>query len=127
MSSPRAEEDSADGEKLGFIRKAPRGDESALVVRKGNGGAERRLAVRKPPRAFLGSPAWSPDGKIIACPGWDKIGAYYATVLGINDDGSERLLTSKKWFGIDRSDWLPGGSGLVLIATEQAVGNSEIW
>jgi eukaryotic-like serine/threonine-protein kinase len=118
---------SPDGENLAFIRNAPSGEESALVVRKVNGGAERRLAVRKPPQGFSGSPAWSPNERIIACPGADKIGAYYGTIFGIAEDGSQRALTSKKWFDIGRIVWLPDGSGLVLIATEQTVGNSQLW
>ena len=58
-----------------------------------------------------GSPAWSPNGKIIACPGADKIGAYYGTIFGIAEDGSQRALTSKKWFDVGRIVWLPDGSG----------------
>jgi len=118
---------SPDGENLAFIRYPPSGEETALVIHKINGGAERKLAVRKPPRYYIGSPAWSPDGKIIACPSADKIGASYATILGVGEDGSEHPLTSKKWFDINRIAWLPDGSGLVLIATEQTVGNSQVW
>jgi Tol biopolymer transport system component len=73
---------SPDGNNFAFIRKLPSG-ESALMVTNVDGSGERKLAARHHP-AFFGSsgtpprrgmpnltvpgPAWSPDGKQIACP-----------------------------------------------------------
>ena len=76
-----------------------------------DGAEERRLAVRKPPDFFTwggenAGPAWSPDGKIIACGSRKFSGAFYGNVVGVRvADGVESLLSD----GIDLASRLARG------------------
>ena len=64
---------SPDGARVAFIRNYPDDRTSSVVVANADGTGERRLSTSAPPSSFpipaderIG-PAWSPDGKTIAC------------------------------------------------------------
>ena len=121
---------SPDGARLALTR-GNYDEENALVVADAGGGGERTLATRKGPVVF-GLPAWSPDGKTIAC--------VYGTTENLNSgtpalgvtsfsaaDGSETKVTDARWVGVSQLAWLPDSKGLVVSASEQELSPSQIW
>ncbi|MDQ3754584.1 MAG: protein kinase [Acidobacteriota bacterium] len=124
---------SPDGERFAFVRDHLKKEESAVVLANADGSGERTLATRKAPYFFWSDlavrPAWSPDGKIIACPGrnLDADGEYY-NVVGVSvEDRSEKPLTFQRWVGVQQVAWLSDGSGLALIARDEASVSTQLW
>jgi Tol biopolymer transport system component len=129
---------SPEGDRLAFVRRSGPVWEYSLTVANVDGSGEKILATRSSPDYFTRGPAWSPDGKLIAC-GLSKFsGSFYATVVGVSvDGGGERPLTAQRWFvsegrmgaasGIGRIAWLPDGDGLILTASEVEGGQPQIW
>jgi len=124
---------SPDGQHIALIRWRPsshNNDESGgakeLLIVNVDGSGERRLAERKVP-LMLDNPAWSPDGRVIACTVTDT-SDNAATVLQVRvDDGSEKAISSRKWFNTGHLTWLQDGSGLILSASESLSSPSQIW
>ena|SRR5947209_6805019 len=119
---------SPDGSEFAFVRGYPSRYETALMVAASNGTNERKLATRNSPDDFgwRGAPAWSPDGKMIAC----AAGIYDVemTVVGVRvEDGAEQQLTMQSWPWVGRVAWLNDGSGLVLVGRDQSSGVYQIW
>jgi Tol biopolymer transport system component len=121
---------SPDGSQIAFLlgNKA----KSHLIVADADGAHQRTLATRRQPE-FLNwlwaAPAWSPDGKTIACPVWlsDERGQY-ATIAGVSvADGSLTPLTSQRWSSTGQPAWLADGSGLLLTASESATAPVQVW
>jgi len=112
---------SPDGQRLAFVRRYHNPQESVLIVANGDGTGERRLATRKLPASFeTGGPAWSPDGQSIA------VGCAGEVVAVRLVDGKEVTLSSKLGGTVRRVAWLADGSGLLLIAPDDA-GRQQIW
>ncbi|PWT89069.1 MAG: hypothetical protein C5B55_11985 [Blastocatellia bacterium] len=66
-----------------------------------------------------GVPAWSPDGKKVACERkYKQKDEEYYRLIAINiSDGSEELLSDKKWWDVIGRAWLANGD-LVIVAKE---------
>ena len=116
---------SPDGQRLAYVREYSNQHEFALMVANVDGTGERRLATRKEPAYFgAGGPAWSPDGKSIAVGGWNEVLAVRVA------DGKEETLASKFVKDVEgdvgRVAWLADGSGLLLIAFDDAM-RQQIW
>jgi DNA-binding winged helix-turn-helix (wHTH) protein/Tol biopolymer transport system component len=122
---------SPDGEWLAFMRRYPKQGKSSLILARTDGSGEKELATRKSPDDFLpGGPAWSPDGKIIACTNnVFTADTPYRGVVGIRvADGSERPIGSKHWYGATRKlAWLADGSGLLVLGAEYSRGLNQVW
>jgi Tol biopolymer transport system component len=123
---------SPDGKRLAFIRASENEKESALIVANTDGTEKHILAKRtlhwlyvRGTRVGFASrfsgPAWSPDGKIIACSVYnDDSNGRYATLVGVNvEDGAEGVISPQRWIDIGRLGWLSDGSGLVMAASDQ--------
>ncbi len=120
---------SPDGRQIAFMRW--KGEETAILVANVDGSGERQVTSRKTPAFFdSGRLAWSPDGKLIACPAgvWGA-GSYYENVVAVPAGGGpeERPLTSQKWFSVGAATWLADGRGLVLALTQRPAGNSQLY
>ncbi|HEY3139006.1 MAG TPA: DPP IV N-terminal domain-containing protein, partial [Blastocatellia bacterium] len=80
-------------------------------------------------------PAWSPDGKIIACAAGTatKAGNKVNVVEVRAEDGTEKPISSSSWPWIKGLAWLADGSGLVMTALEHqermlgSTRNFQIW
>ncbi len=124
------------GKQFAFMRgNHPNLGESALLIANADGTGERILARRKKPETFpwwtRQTPAWSPDGKTIACVvGGTFSGSGLMNVVEVNvSDGSVKLVTGKGWYEIKRVAWLRDKSGLLILAADKssAYHAQQIW
>ena len=121
---------SPDGSRITYVR--PDKSESRLLVANADGTNERTLATRRQPEFFWAiwnAPAWSPDGRMIACKVRlsDERGQY-ETVVGVNvADGSQTPLTSRRWHYTGQPAWLADGAGLLVTASESATAPVQVW
>jgi serine/threonine protein kinase/dipeptidyl aminopeptidase/acylaminoacyl peptidase len=122
---------SPDGKRFAFVRdnESAKG-ETALIIANVDGG-EQVLAVHKDPVFFWDSgPAWSPDGKKIACAAVVDPNGVYSTVLEVSvAERTETSITSYKgWIAeVGRVAWLSDGSGLIVVGAQDATTGSQIW
>jgi eukaryotic-like serine/threonine-protein kinase len=118
-----------DGKRFAFYRNYSKTGETALMVGSIEGGEPRQLAKRAGQDWFQGTPAWSPDGRVIACAvGTDTGGSHNTMVEVPAEGGNERPITSYKWRGaIWRPYWLKDGSGLIINARDLPSSPTQIW
>jgi serine/threonine protein kinase/Tol biopolymer transport system component len=126
--------ESPDGRQLAFVREAPEVHGTALMVADSDGGGARPLAVRGQPESFIlfgippAGPAWSPDGKVLACPTLSSRGQPYMNVWEVRaSDGAMRQINKQSWYEVGQVAWLRDGSGLVINARENASLPFQIW
>jgi Tol biopolymer transport system component/DNA-binding winged helix-turn-helix (wHTH) protein len=125
---------SPDDRRLAFVRFSP--TDRAIVVANADGTGERKLVASNHSPAFriapapLVPPAWSPDGRVIAC----RVGIAtsqtdFQTIHGFDaETGAARPLTTERWQAVGPIEWLPDGKGLLVAATESgAAAPQQIW
>jgi eukaryotic-like serine/threonine-protein kinase len=120
---------SPDGKRLAFIRTSEGAQHiDALIVANTDGTAERTLTTKKDLAYINNGPAWSPDGKtIVYCPGLEPDFLFESVFAIPVEGGEERRITSRKWLNAFRAEWLPDGSGLIVIARDDVTPGSQIW
>lgn len=119
---------SPDGKRLAFVREYLSKAERALIVANVDGTGEQKLATRKNPDYFVRrGPAWSPDGKIIACPAGSNIGSYQNLVEVQVESGSEKPISTHKFVEVGQVAWLPNGTGLLMTAADQRPNPSQLY
>jgi eukaryotic-like serine/threonine-protein kinase len=122
---------SPDGRQLAFIRNYFNSIEwvTALFVANADGTGERRLAARQGRVLIMGvGPAWSPDGRAIACALADVSSREYRIVEVSVSDGAERPLTDCRWAQVAALAWLEDGGGLLVNAFERnSQPGAQIW
>jgi len=119
---------SPDGLQVAFVRDDRDRKESFLIVITVDQPREQVLASRKMPERFW-SPAWSPDGKAIACvvESYEAQSRYVSVIEVAIPEGTEKLITSRIWDDVIYLAWLSDGSGLVLTARDEASRLFQIW
>ncbi len=116
-----------DEQQVAFVRTRDSDHEMALTIVNVDGSGERVLATRKGPE-FIGLPAWSPDGKLIACSfGLNASNRTESLIAFEVATGQEKQITTQRWQGFTSVAWLPDGSGLVAAAKETFGGPTQIW
>lgn len=120
---------SPDGKQFAFSRgNYPNPGESALMIANADGSGERIFARRdrKSNETFpwwkQPTPAWSSDGKTIACiVGGSTTGSGLMNIVGVDaTNGAEKSITTRGWYEIKRVAWLKDQSGLLILAADQA-------
>ena len=122
---------SPDGQQMAFIRQNPPKKTSGLWLANADGSSDHRIAMRQSPESFAGGPAWSPDGKDIACAirGIES-GVAYLTVVAVSvADGDQKAFTSRRWHSasIGRLAWSGENSLIMNVAEQHGVNNAQIW
>lgn len=117
---------SPDGDHMAFVRNS--GGRSTLLMADMNGGNQRPLASRPAPDGFK-VPAWSPDGKTIACSAGsrDRYDLHNSVAAVRVEDGAQSPASPKEWGWTGHVEWLADGSGLLLAASEQPEDAAQIW
>jgi Tol biopolymer transport system component len=122
---------SPDGKRFAFLRdNYPTRDETALMVANADGSGEVRIVSRKQPEIFGDGLAWSPVRQVIACAAGsvDDRGRYLNLVEVQLEDGVEKVLTPKRWTGVGPMAWLADGSGLLMLADDEAsIFSPQVW
>ena len=119
---------SPDGQRFAFVRKNAE-DTSLMIANSDGAGEPKAIAVLKAPNGFSTSgPAWSPDGRLIAC-GMSNGTAGYSTIVEVPVDGGDpRPIDTAKWGSIGRVMWLPDASGLIIAAQPESSSiGTQIW
>ncbi len=115
---------SPNGGEITYLRHKPQTATDEIIVSNFDGTNERVLLEKKLPEflsiATKESPAWSPDGKTIACPsGRNDAGGEFMTVVGVDvATGQEKPLTSDKWLRVGRIAWTQNADELLITAVD---------
>lgn len=124
---------SPDGKRLAFVRDQLKKEETEIILSNADGSGEQMLARRKAPARFASDLstriAWSPDGNTIACAAGniDAEGSYN-NVVGVSvTDGSETPLTARRWQAINQVTWRSDGTGLAIVARDDASASTQLW
>src|SRR5581483_8454312 len=122
---------SPDGKQLAFVRHHPEQGEDDLLVINEDGTGEREIATRKFPEhlSTASAPAWSPDGRTIACvvETSDANGFFMKATQVRLADGSEKQLSSQRWMVISQMAWLADGRGIVMSAQDASSPFPQLW
>lgn len=122
---------SPDGKRIAFIRGYAREGRQLLVTANVDGSGEMKFETSADSRLeWVAQPAWSPDGKRIACLAGiiaDKEIGYVEVVEFPADGGIEKKISSQQWRGVGGLAWFGDGKGLVLTANDQIQGPLQIW
>lgn len=117
---------SPDGKQLAFVRSSASENLSSLVLFHFESEDERVLATRQAP-SYYRSPAWSPNGKAVACSAGDRTEASVMSLVEVDlETGRERRLTQRQWASAGRVTWIAGGDGLLIAAGDPSK-HSQIW
>jgi len=121
---------SPDGKRIAFVRNnKPVEGESNLIIANPDDTDERIIDKHPLSQPFAApnwpmAPAWSPDGKILAC----AAGIYPASLIEVHvDSGAERPIGPQNWASIDHLSWLPDGSALLLTVQDDSSSHMQIW
>lgn len=116
---------SPDGTWFAFVRESATQGKSSLVLASTDGSMERELAARQLPEIF-DYPAWSHDGKVIACTLVNQAVKQHVKVVEVRvADGTCRPLSSRSWAYVLTPQWSSDGQSLFITVIEGAA--QAIW
>jgi DNA-binding winged helix-turn-helix (wHTH) protein/Tol biopolymer transport system component len=116
-----------DGNQVAFEREDLSRGESLLVLSSLDSQTERILAVRKLP-GRLEHPAWSPDGKRIACFEVSvRNGVRSASVIELGLDGSNKTIADAPFHRASGLTWTRNNGRLLASARDHKSGAMRLW
>ena len=117
------------GGKISFVRCYHLEDENCSLWIAGTDGSNERKLVSRPPPLRIGNNKISPDGKTVAfAVGQSENAANEFGLVEVNiESGTERELTTQKFFNIKTLEWLPSQSGLLISALRNPSKNYRLW
>ena len=127
---------SPDGKRIAFLRNVPTLRQQDLVVASSDGSGAAPLATRRAAdhRGFHvlqanSGPAWSPDGRSLAVPGFDASGALRNEFVLVDAaSGQESRIDEADWFYISGPAWLPDGRALLVAGTRgRTLADPQLW
>ena len=123
---------SPDGKQITYVRGMPDEGVWNVLVASADGSGERGLTSLRSVigRGFVGSPAWSTDGKSIALIFWEVEHGQrpVLAIISASDGTSKHLYMPAPGSRLGPSVWLLDGSGLLVPAVEAAPGSrGQIW
>ena len=91
-------------------------------------GSDQRVMLERPERGPAAWPAWSPDGRTMACGVYDPDGFIRLLTIDLAS-GEERILSDQPWSipGVERVAWLADGSGLVVSGMTESSPFMQLW
>ncbi len=113
---------SPDGKRLAFMRyDNPEPGKYRLIVRPVEGGEEEEHTLASGSNSQrLGSPAWSPDGKMIVCVGQHAADVWLSLVAIDVESGRQKLFLAGNGQFFQTPAWMPDGSGLLGLLRDQS-------
>ena len=102
----------------------------ALYIAKSDGEGERQFSSTRRDFQGLATPAWSPDGKLIAAAIWSTVSGTKRLGVWVFQVGSGRgsPLGSQNWTNLDSLAWLSDSKHLVMTASETSSGPAgQVW
>jgi serine/threonine protein kinase/Tol biopolymer transport system component len=117
---------SPDGKRLAFTRNNnPVVGQSNLLTANVDGTDERLVSTRELSNALF-IPAWSPDGKVLACLSGFGTGPFLLVEVQV-ETKQEKRISSQPWSQTEQIAWLSDGSALMLTARNQSSGQTQVW
>lgn len=109
------------GDRVAFLR-----ENRQLMIVNSDGENLRSLATAQPGKSY-GYPAWSPDGKVIACVLYSSADKSRGLVEIDVTDGREKPIGKFDWLSLPGIAWLSDSSGLLLSARDAQTKALQLW
>lgn len=107
---------SPNGDEMVFARNGPA--TSSFVMADAEGRSQRVILERRAPQWLHNSPAWSPDGKLIAFGEAVSAGDGYVRLSVLElASGLVKHVSDEEWDVTYRISWMPDGAGIAFIGT----------
>jgi serine/threonine protein kinase len=116
-----------DGKQFAYMRGVPEHDDVELRVANADGGRDHLLAALPNWPGFMFGGAWSPDGKTILVPGFQRVKEtkWVLTAVNVADGAVKDLISGSA--GLGRPAWSPDGKSFLVPLELEPEDRSQLW